>query len=430
MRNAFTTTNCWAEDFAAEPVSRGWLMALVVAHVLLVLPYTTGAMAWGYANGFVPVRPALLMVAAGGFNLMLVFRRRPDLTLVSGLILALLLIRTLDVALLFRYPHPDGRLSQAISIGAMLFMVGAIVTTAGVLYRISKVPTLIVAAATVCICSLVNVAEWVGLVSMSTVPGRSAGFLEDANNSAIAIAMMTAVFITLCRRFSMNCLILGIGAAGVMLTLSRSGFLVYGMICLAFLVGNLRQHAHRFVMIGFGCAAIAGLGAVIGNTSFFPDSSSGYKKDRNVEQRMAAIFQGDVGKMGSSERMKDLKDGLGALEKAPILGMGMGAGTKLYQPHNQIVSIWIDLGLVGACLFVAIVSVLAVSSVVSGFRAFYCVIPLVGFIPFSQFLTHFTPYWYGAVVASFVLASRVWSLRTSRAASPERVLPQSSLLAS
>ncbi|MGK0185349.1 MAG: hypothetical protein ACI9R3_001126 [Verrucomicrobiales bacterium] len=405
-------------------------MALIVAHVLLVIPYTTGAMAWGYANGLVPVRPAFLMVAAGGINLMLVFRRKPDLTIVSGLILALLLMRVFEVGILFRYPHPDGRLSQLISIAAMLFMVGSIVATSGVLYRISKIPILIVAAATVCICSLVNVAEWAGFVSMSTVPGRSAGFLEDANNSAIAIAMMTAVFITLSERFSLNCVILGIGATGVMLTLSRSGFLIYGLICVAFVLGNLRQHAHRFALMGFGCAAVAGLIAVVGSTSFFPESGGGYKKNRNVEQRMAAIFQGDVRKMGSSERMKDLKDGLAAVGEAPVFGMGMGAGTKLYQPHNQIISIWIDLGLIGVGLFVAIVSALAVSSVLSGFRAFYCVIPLVGFIPFSQFLVHFTPYWYGAIVASFVLASRVWSLRASRATQQEQISPQPSLLAS
>jgi len=104
---------------------------------------------------------------------------------------------------------------------------------------------------------------------------------------------------------------------------------------------------------------------------------------------------------------------MAAAQVSPIFGMGMGAGTQLYQPHNQVVSEWINLGFFGALLYVSILVILGLQSLAAGFRAFYCVIPLVAFIPVSQFLTAFTPYWYAVVAASFAVAGRVWSLRAA-----------------
>lgn len=420
LAHDLTAPGCRAGEDAFSSPSRAWLVALTIAHVMLVLPYTTGAISWAWSNGWISLRPAYLLIALASLNLVLACRRWPDITIVALLILGLLLLQLMDVALLFRHPHPDGRMSQVMSVGAILLLTVAAVATAGVLHRESKIPFVVVAAGSVCVCSLANMVEAAGLATMSSVPGRAAGFHEDPNNSAIAIAMMAGVFITLSGRFWWNCGILGIGGAGVLLTLSRSGFLVYGILCCVFVAANARLHWPRFALLGIVTVAVAGSIVLTGSGPFNP-GAGGYVKNRNVEQRVAAIFEGDLGKMGSSERLKDLKDGIAAVKQAPLIGMGMGAGTRLYQPHNQIISLWIDLGLPGVLWFVAIVGTLALSSVLSGFRACYCIIPLLGFIPFSQFLTSFTPYWYGAVVASFVLATRVWSFRAHRGAGEEGV---------
>ena len=88
---------------------------------------------------------------------------------------------------------------------------------------------------------------------------------------------------------------------------------------------------------------------------------------------------------------------------AILFGHGTGAGTNQWQPHNQFVSIWLDIGIFGVVFFAGLVFTLAIVSMRQRFRAFFCIIPVLLFIPCSQVLIEAPVYWFAISVACHVL---------------------------
>ncbi|MEZ5300133.1 MAG: O-antigen ligase family protein [Verrucomicrobiales bacterium] len=395
---------------AAAPRPHTWAARLrawveCAAFCLLTVPYTTGAMAWGYEFGFVPVRPALFLIAMSGICLLLTIPRKPDFAKSALLIFALLAARVIDAGLLQRFPTHGGPFKEAVSLGATVVLVMAIACAVGVYYRANRTPLVVAAALSVLVCVGVNLAEFAGHGQFSIVGGRAAGFWQDPNNTAMAITFMAAAFCTCSRKYWWNIAILGIAGVGVAVTLSRSGMLVFALTAAAFAALNLRQHFGKLALT----AAIA-VPLALGGIGIMAATATS-QRDSNVQRRLNAIFGGDVDKMGSSERMKDLMDGVDALTKHPIAGMGMGAGTIYRQPHNQIVSVWLDLGIFGAILYGGVVAALLLKSALARFDGLLCVIPMIGFIPFSQFLCDFSPQWYAALIAAIATSARPLSIR-------------------
>jgi hypothetical protein len=372
-----------------------WAMAM---HLLFFVPYLTGAVAWGYKNGYFPIRPVLYMLV---FGLACLYTMRKQVFLfpkTSLCILGYLFIRLLDAGLLQRFPTEEGPLVSAFSIGSVIFMALIGIVSHGAWLPTGGKPMLWAAYATVAVGVCVNLAEYLGHGKFSSVPGRAAGFLVDANDSAIAIIFGLAIVLTLSKKFWWNAFWIGFSLLGVFPTFSRSGFLVYAAVVFIYLAMNLRQHFGKIVLMAGGGAA---LGVALMALASFQQSSAAVK-DTNVQSRMSAIFGGDVNKMGSSERMKDVMDGVeGAMER-PVFGHGVGAGVYKWQPHNQWVSLWIEMGLVGAVLYVLLWVALLLKSVSSGLSGILCVVPLLLFLPFTQMQMETAVVFYAATLSALL----------------------------
>ena len=160
---------------------------------------------------------------------------------------------------------------------------------------------------------------------------------------------------------------------------------------------NFREHFTKILLAAAGLITLAA-----GAASLMAAAST----DANTKNRVSAIFGGDVDKMESTERLKDVMDGIHAAMEKPVTGIGTGAGTALWMPHNQFVSTWIDMGIFAAAGYVAILLVLLAGSLRRGGQGLLCVVPLLGFLPFSQMLVDTAAYWLCAFVAAALTSPR------------------------
>jgi hypothetical protein len=144
---------------------------------------------------------------------------------------------------------------------------------------------------------------------------------------------------------------------------------------------------------------------------------------------MKAIWELDFERIKSPERGKDLQDGWEAAGKKPLWGHGTGAGTSIWKPHNQIVSLWIDIGVIGVLLYIGSLLLLTFRCFTHNLRGFYCLVPLWLFVPCSQILIESPHYWFAAAVCcNLVFAGRfrlVLSAPAKAQAPPHASLPQS-----
>ena len=79
-------------------------------------------------------------------------------------------------------------------------------------------------------------------------------------------------------------------------------------------------------------------------------------------------------------------------------------------PHNEVVSLWVDLGLLGPILYCSMLGYLLWRSLRTGLRGFFCLIPVFFFIPFSQVLVELPSYWITAAVAALVTSPQRFRL--------------------
>ncbi len=401
----------------APALARWRLLAVAFFHILLVVPYATGALSWFYWRANFPLRPALFMGVVGTMNLLLLLPLKPAISRTTLAILLFILVELLDVAFLGRCTHEEA--PGPLNIIAVLFVTLSMAAGVGVLLKYDRRPILIAAAGSFLVNGLCNIAEFLGLVHMSTVPGRAAGFLEDANGSAMAISFMLAVFLRLNTRFWLKIAAIAFAFATVALTFSRSGFLCWASVVGLFVVFNFREHFRRLVMAAGICIAlgvpVVGLLAAKAATS----------DDVELRSRVDAIFGGEGGKMKSSERLKDVSDGWNAVLDSPVIGHGMGTGTVVWRPHNQVVSTWLNLGIGAVLWYLGILVSLLGKAILRDRYCLICVVPLVLMIPFSQILVEFTAYWYAAIVAATLTSSSpfVFTLFTRRTAAPQPHLP-------
>lgn len=409
------------ERIRKEPSSSLWLWGFAVLQVMLIVPYVTKALPWAYSEGKIPIRPLYYMLFFGTLNLGVAILKVPDFSRTGFLVLLLIAARAFDATIFERYTYPEEHKSAVYGLWAAVFMVLIIFAIVGVLRKTSSFPLLMVAFCSICCCALAIWLEWLGLFQSTIASGRYSGFVGDPNRACSVMALMLAVFLTLSRRFWTCTFMIGVTIVGIFPTLSRGGFLIIGLIVCAFVLINFRAHLMKFLLIAAGAvpALILGVGLLVAK------SNEGGRQDSNAEERISAIFSGDFSKMGSSERKKDFLDGLGAALSKPLTGLGTGAGSALYQPHNQILSVWIDLGFFGALLYFVILLIAASKAISRGAVGIYLAIPILLYVPLSQALLENYAYLLGLAVwitvcSRKMLGFRLFRPQQSQAPAPER----------
>jgi hypothetical protein len=385
-------------------------------HVLLFVPYLTGAISYGYGHGWFPIRPVIYLLSMG-FACLYACRGRgamfPKTTL---LIMAVLVCRMVDVGVLQRFETPEGNVEMAVSIGSSLFIVLVGAISISVWAQRDSKAIFVASFLTMVIGIVVNLLEFMGYGAFSSVPGRAAGFLVDANDSSIAIVNSLAVCLTLSKSFWKKALMLGAAATGIVPTFSRSGMLVYALICVVFVFLHFRQYTRQIVTM-----AVSGITlGVVGLGAFRLTVTDG-----NAKARMEAIFGGDTKKLGSSERLKDVEDGIAGAMQRPILGHGVGAGSSKWQPHNEFVSLWVEHGIVGAVGIVGIWVFMFFKCLLQKGTGVLMILPHIAFVPFTQMQMETISVFYSALLVAH-LTSRS-PIRFALLSPTPRVTPMPSL---
>jgi len=93
-----------------------------------------------------------------------------------------------------------------------------------------------------------------------------------------------------------------------------------------------------------------------------------------------------------ARRNKDLKDGWEGVTEAPLFGHGTGCASSHWQPHNQWVAIWLDIGVGGLLLYAGTLLFLTLRCLLVGGRGIVALAPLWLFSVFSQNLVEMAGY--------------------------------------
>lgn len=420
-----------SRPFRSLPSGRGddesslspcWLAMATLALVVFTVPYTTNYIPWAYENGFFPIRPAVYQVTAMLMCVMVIMGRRPEFTMTNALLILFHLAYVFDAVVVSRFDHPRGESYPVMVHGSILASVITLTWFVGVVQRLSRLPVMVASALTVMIGSLSNLAEWFGVHDFSIVMGRAAGFHADPNNSAIAIVLALAVFLSLSKSMGWSFALMGLSFVAVAITLSRSGIIAELILCISYLIVSYRKRPALVTK-----AVVITLPLVMAGVVFLSaNMSSQVLRESDVKNRLVGLTGGDSQKMVSGERMKDLTDGLRAVRLEPVTGYGVGAGSTRWQPHNQLVTIWIDGGVIFASLYLLMLAALAFKCAVANGRGGLCLIAVIIFIPFSQVLHTYLGYWLTMVVLVQIASDRFFVIQWFQSSpEPDRRSPAS-----
>ena len=395
-----------AQPLPPEPLDRVGKFLLIVALALLV-PTMARALPWLYEEGKLPIKPRdytlILLVALFGLLLL----NRPKLCLPSFIILTPPLLRVLDAAFLRRF---DVNLLGEHSVFVMNLLSAWLVSFASVALLSSHHWRKIAywtALATVLFVNASIYYEAAGFAQYTRIPGRLSGFPVDPNDGPITTCLMLGICFTLQPAFWKNLALVAYATPAIALTMSRSGMAIFAFMVGIYVLLNARRHFTGLVLIALACIPLA-----VGGVALLAQrTGGGLIKDENTKARLQAIYELDFEKIKSPERAKDLADGWEAVGQKPIWGHGTGAGTAWWQPHNQFVAVWIDIGLPGLLLFAVPLLGLTILCAVNRFQGLFCLIPVWLFIPCSQILLDAQQFWFCLGVAACVLIPGRFALR-------------------
>ncbi|WP_166647288.1 O-antigen ligase family protein [Prosthecobacter fusiformis] len=364
----------------------GSILGLLAADVII------GA----YNAGISPLKPALFTVTAFaacvGLPLLAGLRFAP----ISLLILLLPAVRLFDAALL-------SRSVTSLQGQAGMDHLRVMIAIVAILTVLSTDPGLRAARWAAILAMFMTtgseIAEMLGLAKFSSIQGRYAGFNSHPNFPPVLLCEMLGITFALCRSFKINCLLIGVAFVGVALTYGRSGFIVLVLMSGAYVLLNARKNLPFLLLM----AALAIPAAGVGFAVLQSRTQQGILKDKNTSERLQAIYDLDFEKLKSPERAKDLADAWEGVMKKPLLGHGTGVSGVLWAPHNEYVSIWLELGIPGLLIFVGTLGTLVVRSVMTGGRAGYLLFAIIAYTPAGQGRIEMPHYYLALSTAAFML---------------------------
>jgi len=175
-------------------------------------------------------------------------------------------------------------------------------------------------------------------------------------------------------------MLIGVALIGVALTYGRSGFVVLAMMSGVYILLNARKNLGFLIVL----AAIAIPAVGIGFAVLQSQTEKGIVKDKNTTDRLEAIYNLDFDKLKSPERAKDVGDAWEAVLQKPLFGHGTGVSGARWAPHNEYVSLWLEMGIPGLLLFVGTLGCLVLRSLTTGGRAGYLLFGIIAFTPAGQ----------------------------------------------
>lgn len=393
---------------------REWVLVWVCGSMLGAL--AADAVIGGYDAGLHPIKPSLFTVGAVFACIMVSLVNKPRLCLATLGIALLPAVRLFDAAVLRRF---DSSFQDQITMDLARMML-VLVAIIAVLSTEKWEKTALWAA----ICAMMlttgsEIYEMLGFAKFSSIPGRYAGFNSHPNFPPVLLCEMLGIVFALSKNFRFNCLMIAVAVPGVALTYGRSGMIVLALLCGAYVLLNARRNFGFLMIVAAITLPLLGIGAAVLESG----TQHGVMKDKNTADRLEAIYNLDFEKLKSPERVKDLNDAWEAALHKPLLGHGTGISGNIYAPHNEYVSLWLEMGIPGLALFVGTWLWLVTRSILTGGRAGYLVFALIAYTPFGQGRIEVPHFSFAMVVAACVLWPKRYqltlrSLKTAPQTSP------------
>lgn len=330
-----------------------------------------------YNVGLSPLKPSLFTFGAVLVCGVLSVLNRPRFAPVALLVLLLPLVRLFDAAALARMEsvHQEQVAMDLFRVVLVLIAILAVLATDQGLRAARWAAVLAILLTTGS-----EIYEMLGFAKFTSIPGRYAGFNSHPNFPPIVMCEMLGIVFALSRNFRFNCIMIGVSLVGVALTYGRAGFVVLLLMSGMYILMNAKRHL-GFILLLAG-VAIPAMG--VGYAILQSGTQQGLMKDKNTSERLQAIYELDVEKLKSPERAKDLADAWEAVMKKPVFGYGTGVSGTLWAPHNEYVSIWLEMGIPGLLLFAGTLGALVIRCVTSGGTAGYLLFAIIAFTPAGQ----------------------------------------------
>jgi O-antigen ligase len=312
-----------------------------------------------YNAGISPIKPSVFTPMVFLFTAALCLFSRPRFCLPALLLIALPVIRTIDVALLDRF-HYAGSQEMLMSCLRVLMVVFSIVALLSCPQGLKAMKW--AAVLTILLTSGSSIAELAGLAKFSSIPGRYCGFHVHPNSPPMVLCQCLGLCFALIPSFRWNFAMIAAAMPGVALTYGRSGMVIYAFICGLYICMNARRNL-GFLMV---CAGIALPLIASGMALMSQLTTQGGMKNKDTSDRLEAIYNLDFNKLKSPERAKDLIDAWEAVMEKPVIGHGVGAASPDWVPHNEYVAMWLELGIPGLIVYLLTIYVPLISSFLRG----------------------------------------------------------------
>lgn len=354
---------------------REWVLVWVCGGMLGAL--AADAAIGSYDVGISPIKPILFTLASVFMCIGVSLVNKPRVCLAVLGVALLPAVRLFDAAVLRRF---DSSYQDQIAMDLMRMMLVLIAMVAVFSTEKWQKTALWAAVCAMLLTTGSEIYEMLGFAKFSSIPGRYAGFNSHPNFPPVLLCEMLGIIFALSKSFRFNCLMIAVAVPGVALTYGRSGMLVLALLCGTYVLLNARRNFGFLMIVTAIAIPLLGIGAAVLQNS----TQHGVMKDKNTADRLEAIYNLDFDKLKSPERVKDLNDAWEEAMKKPIFGHGTGVSGTLYAPHNEYVSIWLEMGIPGLVLFAGTWLWLVMRSVLTGGKAGYLLFALLAFTPVGQ----------------------------------------------
>lgn len=354
---------------------REWVLVWVCGSMLGAL--AADAVIGSYNAGISPIKPSLFTFGSVFFCIVVALFNKPKLCLATLGIALLPAVRFFDAAVLRRF---DSSFQDQITMDLARMMMVLVAMIAVLSTEKWEKTALWAAVSAMLLTTGSEIYEMLGYATFTSIPGRYAGFNSHPNFPPVLLCEMLGIVFALSKSFKLNCLMIAVAVPGVGLTYGRSGMIVLALVCGAYVLLNARRNMGFLLVVAAISLPLLGVGMALLQSG----TQKGVMKDKNTADRLEAIYNLDFEKMKSPERVKDVSDAWEAVQRKPVFGHGTGISGTQYAPHNEYVSLWLEMGVPGLVLFVGTWLWLITRSVMTGGKAGYLVFALMAYTPVGQ----------------------------------------------
>jgi O-antigen ligase len=131
---------------------------------------------------------------------------------------------------------------------------------------------------------------------------------------------------------------------------------------------------------------------------------------------MSELLGQEAVDINDTERVDLLREGIAGIRAAPISGYGTGASWgSPFLPHNELIAVWLDNGIVGIVLYVSALGLLVTSCFRKEKALLVGCVPLLAAAPFSHNLLENKSYLFCWVILAGLLPAGRQSERLPKA---------------